>query len=29
MRILAEERQDGQAAIDALVTAGRYKKDVY
>jgi len=29
MRILAEEKQDGQAAIDALVTAGRYKKDVY
>jgi sulfite reductase (NADPH) flavoprotein alpha-component len=29
MRILAGERQDGQAALDALITAGRYKKDVY
>jgi sulfite reductase (NADPH) flavoprotein alpha-component len=29
MRILAEEKQDGQAALDALITAGRYKKDVY
>ncbi len=29
MRILAGDKQDGQAAIDALITAGRYKKDVY
>jgi sulfite reductase (NADPH) flavoprotein alpha-component len=30
MRILAEGKDtDGQAEIDALVTAGRYKKDVY
>jgi sulfite reductase (NADPH) flavoprotein alpha-component len=31
MRILAEGKDaaDGQAALDALVTAGRYKKDVY
>jgi sulfite reductase (NADPH) flavoprotein alpha-component len=31
MRILAEgnDAHDGQAALDALVTAGRYKKDVY
>jgi sulfite reductase (NADPH) flavoprotein alpha-component len=29
MRILAAEKQDGQAALDALITAGRYKKDVY
>jgi sulfite reductase (NADPH) flavoprotein alpha-component len=29
MRILAGEKQDGQAALDALITAGRYKKDVY
>jgi sulfite reductase (NADPH) flavoprotein alpha-component len=31
MRILADGKDphDGQAALDALVTAGRYKKDVY
>jgi len=31
MRILSEGKNagDGQAALDALVTAGRYKKDVY
>jgi sulfite reductase (NADPH) flavoprotein alpha-component len=31
IRILAEGKDapDGQAALDALVTAGRYKKDVY
>jgi sulfite reductase (NADPH) flavoprotein alpha-component len=29
MRILAGDKQDGQAALDALITAGRYKKDVY
>ena len=31
MRILAEGKDaaDGQAALDALVTTGRYKKDVY
>jgi sulfite reductase (NADPH) flavoprotein alpha-component len=31
MRILAEggDANEGQAALDALVTAGRYKKDVY
>jgi sulfite reductase (NADPH) flavoprotein alpha-component len=31
MRILTEHKNadDGQAALDALITAGRYKKDVY
>jgi sulfite reductase (NADPH) flavoprotein alpha-component len=29
MRILSDDSQDGQAAIDALITAGRYRKDVY
>jgi sulfite reductase (NADPH) flavoprotein alpha-component len=31
MRILADgkDAREGQAALDALVTAGRYKKDVY
>ena len=29
MRILSDDKQNGQAAIDALITTGRYKKDVY
>jgi sulfite reductase (NADPH) flavoprotein alpha-component len=30
MRILAEDKQgSGQDALDALISAGRYKKDVY
>jgi sulfite reductase (NADPH) flavoprotein alpha-component len=29
IRILGADGKDGQAALDALVTAGRYKKDVY
>jgi sulfite reductase alpha subunit-like flavoprotein len=31
IRILSEgkDEREGQAALDALVTSGRYKKDVY
>jgi sulfite reductase (NADPH) flavoprotein alpha-component len=31
IRILAEgkDQADGQPALDALITAGRYRKDVY